>query len=225
MEIKREKIIGIRKFIGSRLRESLAAFPHVTIMTTVDMTEIDRIKKEYKIKGQSLSTTAFLIKAVGVALRKYPNMNTRYENGEIVYYDEADAGIAVDSPKGLMVVTVRNVTAKSIATLTEELRGLVERVKKGTVTLDELTGSTFTVSNESMSKNDYFSSVLNNNECIIVGLARYKKQFMIDDNDNALIRLIGNIMLNFNHGLVDGMPAAAFLGEVAELLSDPEALM
>lgn len=225
MEIKREKLGGIRKLIGTKLHQSRTNIPHATIMTTVDMTELDKLKKEYKANGESLSTTAFLVKAIGLKLEKYPQLNTRLENGEIIYYDTADAGIAVDTPKGLMVVTVRDVANKSIRQITDELRDVVDRLKRGKASPDEMTGSTFSVSNEAMSTNDYFDSIINNNECIIIGLARAKKQLVVNDDDTTSIRLLANIMGNYNHMLADGMPVAAFLGEVAELLAEPKQLL
>lgn len=225
MEIRREKLRGVRKLIGTKLHESRTTIPHATIMTTVDMTELDKLKKEYKAKGMSLSTTAFLVKAIGIKLEKYPQLNTRLENGEIIYYDKANAGIAVDTPRGLMVITVNDVANKSIIKITEEIRDIVDRLKRNKALPDEMTGSTFSVSNEAMSTNDYFDSIINNNECIIIGLARYKKQLVVNDDDTTSIRLIGNIMGNYNHMLADGMPVAAFLGEVAALLADPEQLL
>lgn len=225
MEIKREKLGGIRKLIGTKLHQSRTNIPHATIMTTVDMTELDKLKKEYKANGESLSTTAFLVKAIGLKLEKYPQLNTRLENGEIIYYDTADAGIAVDTPKGLMVVTVKDVANKSIRQITDELRDVVDRLKRGKASPDEMTGSTFSVSNETMSTNDYFDSIINNNECIIIGLARAKKTIVVNDDDTTSIRLMANIMGNYNHMLADGMPVAAFLGEVAELLAEPKQLL
>lgn len=221
MEIKREKLRGIRKTIGYKLLGSLNSIPHATIMTTVDMTQLAHIRKIYKERGTSLSTTAFLLKAIAIALKKYPQLNTRLENGEIIYYDTADAGVAVDTPRGLMVVTVKDVGAKSVRQITEEMRDIVSRLKEGRAELDELSGSTFSVSNEAMSTNDYFNSIINNNECLIIGLARYKKQLAVNEDDSLSIRLIGNIMGNYNHMLADGMPVAAFLGEVSRLMSDP----
>lgn len=221
MEIKREKLRGIRKTIGFKLLGSLNSIPHATIMTTVDMTQLAHIRTAYKQRGKSLSTTAFLLKAVATALQDYPQLNTRLENGEIIHYDTADAGIAVDTPRGLMVVTVRDVGAKSVFQISEEMRDIVSRLKAGKAELDELSGSTFSVSNEAMSTNDYFNSIINNNECFIIGLARYKKQLIVNEDDSLSIRLIGNIMGNYNHMLADGMPVAAFLGEISRLMSDP----
>lgn len=221
MEIKREKLRGVRKTIGFKLLNSLNSIPHATIMTTVDMTEIVRIRNDYKSKGRSVATTAFLIKAIAIVLERYPQLNTRLENGEIVYYDNADAGIAVDTPRGLMVITVRDVTHKDIWQITDEMRDIVARLKVGKATMEETSGSTFSVSNEAMSTNDYFNSIINNDECFIIGLPRYKKQLIVNDDDSISIRYMGNIMANYNHMLADGMPVAAFLGEISRLLSDP----
>lgn len=221
MEIKREKLRGIRKTIGYKLLESLNTVPHATIMTTVDMTNLVHIRSAYKAAGKNPSTTAFLLKAIAVALEEYPQLNARLENGEIIRYDNADAGVAVDTPRGLMVVTVKDVGHKDVWQITDEMRDVVARLKVNKATLDELSGSTFSVSNEAMSTNDYFNSIINNNEAIIIGLARYKKQLVVHEDDTVSIRQIGNIMGNYNHMLADGMPVAAFLGKVSALLSDP----
>lgn len=221
MEIKREKLRGIRKTIGCKLLESLNTIPHATIMTTVDMTEIVRIRNAYKAVEKNPSTTAFLLKAIAKVLEEYPQLNAKLENGEIVYYDNADAGIAVDTPRGLMVVTVKDVGHKSIWQITEEMRDVVARLKANKITLDELSGSTFSVSNEAMSTNDYFNSIINDNEAVIIGLARYYKQLVVNEDNSVSIRWIGNIMGNYNHMLADGMPVAAFLGKISALLADP----
>ncbi len=232
MEVKRVKYNGVRKIIGERLQASLSGEPHATIMTTVDWTNMLEFRKTYKEEnGVSLAGTAFMIKATGIALKKFPQFNTRLvdvENGngkEIVYYDTADAGIAVDTPRGLMMVTVKNVADRSLEDITNDMRDKVARLKAGKILPEEVTGSTFSISNEMMSTNDFFNSIINNNEAFILGVARHKKQLVINDDNTTSIREIGNMMLTYNHKMNDGMPAAALLGEIAELLAEPEKLV
>ncbi len=232
MEIKRVKYSGVRKIIGERLQESLSGDPHATILTTVDWTNMLEFRKEYKDKtGISLAGTSFMIKATGLALKKFPQFNTRLvdsETGngkEIVYYDDADAGIAVDTPKGLMMVTVKNVANRGLEDITNDMRDKVARLKAGKILPEEVVGSTFSISNEMMSTNDFFNSIINNHEAFILGVARHKKQLVVNDDDTTSIREIGNMMLTYNHKMNDGMPAAALLGEIAELLTNPEQLL
>lgn len=231
MEIKREPYKGVRKFIGEALQTSLSGDPHATIMTTVDMTKYVELKKELKAKGTSLSGTAFYIKAIGVALKDFPQFNARLldaEDGkgkEIVYYDTADAGVAVDTERGLMMITIPDCGNRSVAELTDDIRDKATRIKTGKIKPEETKGSTFSISNEMMSTNTFFNSIINNNEAFIIGVPRFDKTPVVDENDNIVIRQIGNLMLTYNHKMADGMPAAALLGRIAELMGDPEQLL
>ena len=230
-EIKRVPYAGVRKIIGDTLHSSLTNAPHATIMTTVDMTRYDSLRKKMKAQGMSLSGTAFFIKAIGLALEEYPQFNARLvekEDGsgeEIIYYDQADAGIAVDTPRGLMMITVRDCAHRSVRDLTDDIRDKAYRIRNGGIKYSETVGSTFTISNEMMSTNDFFNSIINNNETFIIGVPRYKKTPVVDENDNIVIRQMGNIILTYNHKMVDGMPAAALLGRIAELMAEPEKLL
>jgi pyruvate dehydrogenase E2 component (dihydrolipoamide acetyltransferase) len=225
MEIKREKLTKIRKTIGDNLMNSLITIPHATISTTVDMTDLIDLRKARKADGENLSITAFIMKAVERHMEEFPIFNCRCEGDEVIYYDQVNAGVAVDSPRGLMVINVPDVQKKSVAELTGEMRERVANLKAGKITMEDISGSTFTISNEVMSTNDFFNSIINNNECFIIGLARYKKQLVVNDDDSTSIRQIANIILNFNHRMVDGMGAAAFLGKIAETLCNPAQLL
>lgn len=230
-EVKRVAYKGVRKIIGDTLHASLTNAPHATIMTSVDLTRYDELKKRMKAQGNSLSSTAFFIKAIGLALKEYPQFNARLvpaEDGngeEIVFYDTADAGIAVDTKRGLMMITVRDCANRSVKDLTDDIRDKAYRMRNGGIRYSETVGSTFTISNEIMSTNDFFNSIINNNETFIVGIPRYKKMPVVDENDNIVIRQMGNIILTYNHKMVDGMPSAAFLGRIAELMEDPEKIL
>lgn len=230
-EVKRVAYRGVRRIIGDNLHQSATSTPHATMMTTVDMTRYEALRRKMKAQNMSLSSTAFFIKAIGLALREFPDFNTRLvknERGdgeEIIYYDHADAGIAVDTPRGLMMITVRNVANRSVRDLTQDIRDKAYRIKNGKIRYEETIGSTFTISNEMMSKNDFFNSIINNNETFILGVARYKKTPVVDENDNIVIRQIGNIILTYNHKVVDGMPAASFMARIAELMEEPEKLL
>lgn len=230
-EVKRIPYKGVRKIIGDTLHNSLMNAPHATIMTSVDMTNYDELKKKMKKSGTSLSGTAFFIKATGLALKEFPQFNARLvpsENGngeEIVFYDDADAGIAVDTPRGLMMITVRDCVNRSVKDLTDDIRDKAYRMRNGGIRYSETIGSTFTISNEMMSTNDFFNSIINNNETFILGIPRYKKMPVVDENDRIVVRQIGNIILTYNHKMVDGMPAAAFLGKIAEYMEDPESIL
>ena len=225
MEIKREELSKMRKTIGDNLMKSLITIPHATITTTVDMTNLIELRENLKKDGTNLSLTTFLMKAVEKHLAEYPIFNCRLEEEEVIYYDHVNAGVAVDSDRGLMVINVPDVHKKSISELTEDMRDRVARLKAGKITMDDITGSTFTISNEAMSTNDHFNSIINNNECFILGLARYKKQLVVNDDDTTSIRKIANIMLNYNHRMVDGMESAAFLGKISQTLASPKQLL
>jgi pyruvate dehydrogenase E2 component (dihydrolipoamide acetyltransferase) len=230
-EVKRTAYKGVRKIIGDTLTKSYSEDPHATIMTTADMTNYFELKKKWKAEGKSYSGTAFFIKAAGVALKDFPQFNTRLvpnEDGtglDIVQYDTADAGVAVDTPKGLMMITIPDCGNRSIEDLTADIRDKADRIRNNKIKPEETRGSTFSISNEMMSTNTYFNSIINNNEAFIIGVPRFDKVPVYDENENIVPRMRGNLMLTYNHKMADGMPAAALLGKMAELLNDPEQLL
>lgn len=214
-------LAGIRKIIAEKMKKSQLDNPHASGYLKVDMTEVLKLKKEYESKNINISMSSILIKAIAVAMKKFPQMNSRLEGEEIITYDDVNVGVGVALPYGLIAVVVKEAQTKSLEQISKELSHLIEKANKGQLTLDEMTGSTITVSNLSMSKVEAFTSIINNNECLIIGLGGIKKELVVNKDDTTSIRQMSNLCFNINHAILDGYPGTMFGCELAEIMEKP----
>lgn len=221
-EETRIKLKGAVKIAGEKLRESTVSFGQATQFLQIDMTEIEALKKLYKDQGKKLSTTAIYTKAVAEAMREHPQMNARLEGDTVIRYEDVNPGIAVDTPKGLLVVVLPRVQGKSLDQINEELADLIDRTKNNRITMDDFRSGTVTISNMAMMNADFFTSIVNNFEAVIMGFARTRKCAVVDDDDNIVIRPMSYVMVNINHTITSGVPANLFLNTVARNLEHPK---
>lgn len=220
MEETRVRLSGMRKLIADNMRRS-AQLPQASGVIQLDMTELLSLSEALKAKGRGVSMTSLLLVALGKALRETPELNSRIEGDEVVTYSEVNAGVAVADAAGLMVVVVRGVDHKDLFEIDAEFRGLMSRVKAKKLTMDDITGSTVTLSNLSKERLRAFSSLINNNECLIVGLGGIHREPAVLPDDTIVVRSRADLIVNMNHAIVDGMPAARFLGSMQRMLEDP----
>lgn len=218
----RTKLKGIQKVAAERLLESVLGFSQATQFLEVDMSEVEKLKAEYKNRGQKISSTAIFVKAMALAVAEYPHMNSRLEGDTIIQYDDFNPGIAVDTPKGLLVVVLRAAQNKTLDQINAELSELLERVRNNKLTLDDFKGSTMTISNMSMTNVDFFTSIVNNFETVIMGFGRTKKRVVVGENDEILIKPTSWIMANINHTLTSGVPSNYFMNHIATVLENPK---
>ena len=221
MNEKRTKLTGIRKIIGEKMKQSLLDNPHVSGYVKVDMSDILKLKEEFKDNNKKISMTAFIIKAIAVAMEKFPELNARLEENEIITYEDVNVGVGVAAPNGLFIVVVKEAQLKSLEQISEELSLLIEKAKTGRITMDEMTGSTITISNLSMTRIEAFFPIINNNECLIIGIGGIKKELVVNDDDTTSIRQMGTISCNVNHAITDGFPGTMFTCEVVANLENP----
>lgn len=223
---KRTKLTRMRRQIGDNLRQSDLHNPKISIFGLCDFTELLQMKAEYQARGEKISDTALFIKATALALAEYPALNSRLEGDEIVTYDSFHAGFAVDTPRGLIVLVARDVQEKPLPELARQVSDTLRRLKEGTLTLDDYKGSTFTVSN--MSKAGFGShatSIINNDECVIVGFGGIHKGVFADENDRPVVRDACYVTVNFNHAIVDGLIATQFMARLKQILESPRQYM
>ena len=218
---KRSKLRPAAKVAGEKLLEGVLGFGQAMQALEVDMTAIIGLREEYKARGLKLSSTAVYVKALEVALREHPEMNSRLEGGELVQYRDCNAGIAVDTPKGLYVVVLREVQNKPLDAINEGVAELLERTRNGKLTLDDFKGGTFTISNMAMLDVDFFTSLVNNFETAIYGFGRTQKKPVVDENDQIVIRPMSYVMININHTATTGVPANKMLKTLAGILENP----
>lgn len=218
----RTKLKGIPKIAADRLLESVLGFSQATQFLEVDMSEVEKLRAEYKERGQKLSSTAIFIKAIALAVAEYPHINSRLEGDIIIQYDDFNPGIAVDTPKGLLVLVLRAAQNKSLDQINEEVAELLDRVKNNKITMDDFQGGTMTISNMSMTNVDFFTSIVNNFETVIMGFGRTKKKVVVGENDEILIKPMSWIMVNINHTLTSGVPSNHFMNHIAKVLENPK---
>lgn len=228
--VRIEKLPKIRRTIASKMVESWSTVPRVTNYDDADVTELERIrqasKADYAEKGIKLTAMPFLIKAVAMALREHPAINASLaEDGEhVIYKQYVNVGIAVDTDRGLVVPSLRSADTLSISEIARELARLADTVREGTFKIEDLRGSTFTISNLGAIGGTYSTPIINVPEVAILLVGRSRKMPVVVDDEIA-VRLMMPLSLSYDHRLVDGAAAARFLNEVIEFLSAPSRLL
>ena len=174
--------------------------------------------------GFNVGYNDLLIKLVACALREFPYMNVRLEEGGIRQLREVHVALAVDTDRGLLVPVIRDADGKRVAEIASELRVLVARAREGKALPDELTGSTFTITNLGMHEIDGFTPIISLPEAAILGVGRIKARPAVVDSE-ICIRQMMWLSLTFDHRLVDGAPAARFLQCIKNLVEEPHLLL
>jgi pyruvate dehydrogenase E2 component (dihydrolipoamide acetyltransferase) len=195
----------------------------VTLTTKADATELVRIREILKADGQSETVPSYNVLIaclVARALVEHPALNASIEGQEIVYWETANIGIAVDTPRGLVVPVLRDVQDKSVRAIAKQANDLLHRAAEGKAFPDELTGSTFTITNLGTYDIDAFTPIINPPECAVLGVGRLVKENLVVD-DQPAIRTMLALSLTFDHRLVDGAPAARFLQRVKHFIERP----
>lgn len=208
-----------RAIIGKRMVESVTTKPRVTLQTTVDCTSLIRLRELMKAK-QKVTYNEIIAKACSAALKKYPDMNCITEEGGVRVFKKVNIGVAVDTSDGLLVPVLKDVGNRGIFDLAENFRELVEKARDGRLTLDEMTGGTFSISNVGMFGIENFNPIINAPECLILGVG-CMKDCVVSVNHASEIRTCMQISLSFDHAVFDGAAAARLLKEIKDLLEEP----
>jgi pyruvate dehydrogenase E2 component (dihydrolipoamide acetyltransferase) len=191
------------------------------------MTEVVSIREKLRhlaeARGFRLTYLPFIVKAVSMALREYPLLNSTFdeEKNEIVVKKQINVGIAVDTEQGLVVVVIRDADRKSIMERAQEASALAEKARGGKLSLGEVTGSTFSISNIGAIGGVGGLAIINHPEGAIMALGRITKRPIVDDEDRIRIRHTMMVTVSFDHRIVDGAYVARFMNRVKELLENP----
>jgi pyruvate dehydrogenase E2 component (dihydrolipoamide acetyltransferase) len=221
--VEKKPVSSIRRTIGQRMYESWTTIPHVTQFEDVDITQVTKLRKEYgpslAKKGKHLTLTPFVLKAVVAALKKYPVFNSSLDEatGEAVYKNYFHIGVAVDTEAGLIVPVLRDVDKKSLADLSAELNDLVERTRKRKISLEELQGGSFTISNQGGIGGGHFTPIINKPEVAVLGIGRSSLKPVVKDG-KIEARAILPIALSYDHRVMDGADAVRFMMELVGML-------
>ena len=229
--VKKTPLSSLRQKISKHLAESWTTIPHVTQFEEADITELMALRKKslaaYEKKGARLTLTHFVMKAVVAALKKYPQFNASLdeESNELVTKGYFHLGVAVDTESGLIVPVVRNADKKSLLELAKELDALAEKTRQRKVSLEELKGGTFTISNLGGIGGTFFTPIVNKPEVAILGVGRgvLKPVFVkIKAKEKIEARLMLPLGLSYDHRVIDGADGARFIKEVAQNLENFE---
>jgi pyruvate dehydrogenase E2 component (dihydrolipoamide acetyltransferase) len=228
--VRREKMSKIRQTIAAQMTRSASAIPHVTNFDDADVTELDGMRKgvppEWIGPGIKLTLMPFVVKAVAMALRLHPALNASLEeeSSQIIYKEYVNIGIAVDTPRGLVVPVLRHADRLSIAQLARDLATLAERARTVQFAIEDMRGGTFTISNLGAIGGSHSTPIINYPEVALLLLGRARWLPTVREG-RIEPRLMLPLSLSYDHRLVDGATAGRFLNEVIGLLQSPGKLM
>ena len=223
------RVIGLRRNIAQRMQIAKTRIPHFTYVEEIDVTEIERLRahlNQERLDGESrLTVLPFLMRAVVVAVDDFPQMNAKYDddNGVVQRHRSVHLGIATQTAKGLMVPVVKDAQSRDMWDYAEEVARLSTAARNGKVTLEELSGSTITISSLGSLGGIVSTPIINYPEVAIIGVNKIATR-PVYVNDVVLPRQIMNLSSSFDHRVVDGADAAAFIQRIRALLETPALL-
>ena len=229
--VRREKMSKIRRTIAAQMSKSASTVPHVTTFDDADVTELERLRagipKGFVGANIKLTAMPFVMKAVAIALRRHPQLNASLDETQeqVIYKEYVHLGVAVDTPRGLVVPVVRNVDRMNIGELARALSTLAERARGVQFAIEDLRGGTFTISNMGAVGGAYSTPIINHPEVAILLLGRTRWRPEVREEGRIEARQMMPLSLSYDHRLVDGAAAARFLNEVIDHLQNPGRLL
>ncbi|MDX2210942.1 MAG: 2-oxoglutarate dehydrogenase complex dihydrolipoyllysine-residue succinyltransferase [Sphingopyxis sp.] len=226
---ERVKMTRMRQTIAKRLKSAQETAAMLTTFNDCDMSEVMALRDRYrdmfeKKHGVRLGFMSFFTKAAALAAKTIPAVNARIEGDEIVYFDYLDVSVAVSAPNGLVVPVVRNADAMSFADIEKAIADLGRRAKDGTLTMEDMTGGTFTISNGGVFGGLMSTPIINPPQSAVLGLHRIEDRPVVRDGQ-IVIRPMMYLALSYDHRLIDGREAVTFLKTIKEAIEDPGRLL
>ena len=226
---RREPMSRLRRRIAERLVEAQHTAAILTTFNEIDMQPVIALRARHKEgferrHGVRLGFMSFFAKAAVQALRRFPAVNARIEDGAIVYHDYCDVGVAVGSPRGLVVPILRNVEAMSFAAIEAKIAEFGAKARDGALSLDEMSGGTFTISNGGVFGSLLSTPILNPPQSGILGMHKTEERPVVV-NGEVVVRPMMYVALSYDHRIIDGREAVGFLVCVKEAVEDPARLL
>ena len=227
--IRREKMSNIRKRIAQRLVEAQHTAAILTTFNEIDMSAVMALREQYKDRfkekhGIGLGFMGFFVKAVVKALQEFPRVNAFIEGDDVVFHESQHIGIAVGTEKGLMVPVIRNCEQLSIAQIEAEIRKYAAKARDGKISIDDLSGGTFTISNGGVYGSLMSTPILNPPQSGILGMHKIEER-PIAVKGQVVIRPMMYVALSYDHRIIDGAESVSFLVKVKEAIEDPARLL
>ena len=219
----------LRQRVAERLLESQATAAILTTFNEVNMQPVIDIRSRYKAQfekehGVKLGFMSFFVKAVVAALKKYPVVNASVDGDDIVYHGYFDVGMAVGSPRGLVVPIIRNADNMAFSDIEKNISDFGKRAQEGRLTIDELTGGTFSISNGGVFGSMLSTPIINPPQSAILGIHATKDRAVVEDGQ-VVVRPMNYLALSYDHRIIDGREAVLFLVAIKEALEDPSRLL
>ena len=227
--VERVPLSSLRKKIAQRLVSAQNDYAMLTTFNEVNMQEILSIRAKHKdefqeIHGVKLGFMSFFVLAAVEALREYPVVNASIEDDDIIYHRYMDVGIAVSSERGLVVPVVRNADVKSMSDIEIEINQLATKARESKLTIDDLTGGTFTITNGGVFGSIMSTPIINPPQSAILGMHAIEKRAVVED-DEVVIRPMMYLALSYDHRIIDGREAVLFLSHIKKIIEDPVQLL
>jgi 2-oxoglutarate dehydrogenase E2 component (dihydrolipoamide succinyltransferase) len=226
---RREKMSLLRRKVAARLVAVKNETAMLTTFNEVNMQPIMDVRAKHKEAfkekyGVGLGFMSFFTKAVTEALHQFPAVNAQIDGKEVIFHDYADIGVAVSTPKGLMVPVIRNAEVKSLAQIESDIKFLAIKARDGKITIDEMTGGTFTITNGGVFGSMLSTPIINPPQSAILGMHNIVQR-PVAENGEVVIRPVMYVALSYDHRIIDGKESVSFLYAVKEMLEDPMKLM
>ena len=226
---QRVPMTRLRARIAERLKEAQNTAAMLTTFNEINMQPVMDIRTRYKDTfekefGTRLGFMSFFVRAAVEALKKYPIINASVDGQDIVYHGYFDLGVAVSSPRGLVVPVLRNADSLSFAEIEQQIGDFGRKAKEGKLTMEDLTGGTFTISNGGVFGSLLSTPILNPPQSAILGMHKTQAR-PVAENNQVVIRPMMYVALSYDHRIIDGQEAVLFLVKMKELLEDPARLL
>lgn len=228
-ETRRRKMSRMRRTIAKRLVSAKNETAMLTTFNEVDLTEVMQLRKQYQDRfvrkyGIKLGFMSLFAKACAQVLMEMPEVNASLDGEELVYHDYADISIAISTPNGLVVPPVHNVESLSFAEIEYKIAELAEKARNGSLSLEEMQGGTFTITNGGVFGSLLSTPILNEPQSAILGMHAIKERPVVIDGE-VKVRPMMYLALSYDHRVIDGSSSVTFLVRVKELLEDPVAML
>jgi len=226
---ERVRMTRLRQTVAKRLKEAQNTAALLTTFNDVDMTAVIEARTKYKDlfekkHGVRLGFMGFFVKAACMALRDIPNVNAQIDGDEIVYHDYCDVSVAVSAPNGLVVPVIRDAQALSVAQIEKTIGDFGARAKAGSLTMDDMKGGTFTISNGGVFGSLMSTPIVNPPQSAVLGLHRIEDRAVVRDGQ-IVVRPMMYLALSYDHRLIDGREAVTFLVALKNAIEDPTRLL
>jgi len=225
----RTKVIGMRRMIAQAMQDSKRNIPHFTYVEEIDVTELEALRQranQNKLEDRpKLSVLPFIIRALCLAIEKWPQFNSRYydDHGQLITYTDIDLGIAAQTDQGLVVPVLRKAQTLTLWNMAAEINRLAEGAREQKLTRDELTGATTTLTSLGPLGGIVTTPVINRPEVAIFGPNKIREKLVLDDG-NVTTRKVMNFSISCDHRIIDGYDAAEMVQYVKALIEDPTTL-